>query len=139
MGMGQIEMPVVIDWSGSTQHVPALINATVSLDEEKAKGIHMSRLYITLKKLLKDDAVNLNLLKSILAEFVESQKGLSQSATVELKFDYLVMRKALKSSEEGWRSYPIKLKAVNDNGQVKFYCSVPVSYTHLTLPTTPYV
>ncbi len=129
VGMGEIEMPVNLDWSGERQWVPAKINATVSIDDEKAKGIHMSRLYLNLKNELANQSMSLSLVKDLLEKFVSSQEGLSRSATLELRFNYLILRKALKSSKQGWREYPIVLKGVLENGGLSLSCQLDIAYS----------
>ncbi len=129
VGMGQIEMPVYIDWSGERQFVPTKINALVSLDDSQAKGIHMSRLYIILRQSLSDQALSTDLVLDILNQFVTSQEGLSKSASVEFKFNYLVKKKALKSSEWGWREYPITIKGNLSNGEFSLFFGVDIAYS----------
>lgn len=129
VGMGQIEMPVKINWSSTEQFVPAHINAFVSLDDDKAKGIHMSRLYIVLRQNLESSPLNTALVHQVLKQFIDSQEGLSKSATVEFKFNYLVKAKALKSSEWGWREYPVVVKGVLTDGVFDLYCNLDIAYS----------
>jgi len=129
VGMGQIEMPIKIDWSAGEQLVPAHINAFVSLDNDKAKGIHMSRLYIVLRQNLENSPLTTNLVHQVLKQFINSQEGLSKSATVEFKFNYLVKKKALKSSEWGWREYPVVVKGVLNEGVFDLYCNLDIAYS----------
>lgn len=129
VGMGKIEMPIQVDWSGQVQSVPAHINAFVSLDDDKAKGIHMSRLYIVLRQSLESSPLTTDLVHKVLKQFVDSQEGLSQSATVEFKFNYLVKKNALKSSEWGWREYPVTIKGILNNGSFDLYCKLDIAYS----------
>ncbi len=129
VGMGHIEMPIHLHWSGQAQVVPSHINAYVSIDDNKAKGIHMSRLYIILREALKEATFDESLVKNVLSQFVKSQEGLSESSSVEFKFNYLVKRKALKSEQEGWREYPIVIKGVQNKGQVQIFCQLDIAYS----------
>ena len=51
VGMSNIEMPVMVEMQGETRQVSALVEAFVNLNQPKAKGIHMSRLYLMLDEL----------------------------------------------------------------------------------------
>ncbi|MCB0421203.1 MAG: GTP cyclohydrolase I FolE2 [Bdellovibrionales bacterium] len=130
VGMESIEMP--IRWKngeGPEFFLPARIDATVNLKEHSAKGIHMSRLYLSLSKWTAKSALTLASLKKILIEFVEDQNGLSDSASIRIRFDLPIQRKALVSDKLGWRQYPIELGAYLQKGDFGFYIGGEVLYS----------
>ena len=78
--MSDIEVPVRLA-NGSL--VPARASAFVSLDDPDAKGIHMSRLFLALQTKLEEE-LSVSLMEAIIECFVDSHKGLSNRARVEL-------------------------------------------------------
>jgi hypothetical protein len=111
VGMTQIEVPVRLrdDDDGMLFLAPAKAEAYVSLDDPRARGIHMSRLFLSLQSLLSTEELNLPLIKRLLSAFVNSHTGLSRSSFVRLEFDLLVKRAALVSDNFSWRSYPVSI------------------------------
>ena len=134
VGMSQITVPLTIDDRlGDAQRAAQNVNAKaliyVNLGDPKAKGIHMSRLYLLLEKFGESGAVSPRRLKQLLCDMVESHDGLSQNATLELDFEYLLNQPALKSDNSGWKGYPVKLVATNMNGDISVALSVTVPYS----------
>ena len=123
VGMTAIEMPVwvVEPWGGERFRQAAKVDAFVSLDDPLAKGIHMSRLYLALQDRLQSELVSLRLLGELLGEFIQSQRGLSQSASVLVQFAWPVQREALLSGERGWRQYPVELSAKRGQGKTQYF------------------
>lgn len=115
VGMEKIATQVSV----AGQIAAASVNAFVSLDDAGARGIHMSRLYKLINELNKEDLTQAYV-ERVLEEMLVSHKGLSGSAFLQVDFDYLVKRKALKSGSEGWRRYPISIRAQKKDG-TKFY------------------
>jgi GTP cyclohydrolase IB len=93
-------------------HLSALAEVNVSLDQARARGIHMSRLYSVLDRFLTEQALSLHAMPMLLKQIKDSQDGLSQRAELALQFDLPLRRAALKSDASGWRHYPIQLRAV---------------------------
>ncbi|CCQ10718.1 GTP cyclohydrolase I [Pseudoalteromonas luteoviolacea B = ATCC 29581] len=130
VGMSNIEIPLVFETKGLTPvTVAAKADAFVSLDDEQAKGIHMSRLYLALDKLSSDASVTPASLITLLKDFIISHDGLSHSAKVAIEFELLLRRKSLLSGKQGWKGYPVKIAAVNHNGQAQIELSVNVTYS----------
>ena len=82
------------------------LSVLVSLEDEKTRGIHMSRLYLSLHEHFSKNIINFQGLKKVLMKAIKSQKGISQSGRIRVESRWPVLRKALKSSIEGWREYP---------------------------------
>lgn len=134
VGMSAIHLPTrLLDGKNGEQYIGASVQAYVSLDDEDAKGIHMSRLFLLLEDVFAQESVSMASLKLITTKFLESHIGLSHRAFVKFDFDYSIKRPALKSQYSGWKSYPITVSAVLDANQktfdVELSCEVPYSST----------
>lgn len=129
VGMESIEMPILWKDGDREYFLPAKIDATVNLKEHTAKGIHMSRLYLSLSKWTAQSTITLATLKKILIEFVEDQNGLSDAASIRVRFELPIERSALVSDKKGWRQYPIELGAQLNKGEFEFYIGGEVVYS----------
>ncbi|MEX6500664.1 GTP cyclohydrolase FolE2 [Pseudomonas zhanjiangensis] len=109
VGMQGIALPLQL----AGQRLKALADAGVSLDRGDVRGIHMSRLYLTLQQ-VQDAALEPDLLKQLLARFLDSHHGLSRQAYVALRGEALLSRPALISPLAGWKSYPFEVRARQD-------------------------
>ena len=71
VGMSGIEVALRVRNSAEQLVLtPARATAQVSLDDPDAKGIHMSRLFVTLQETLEDAEFNLSLVERLLREFL---------------------------------------------------------------------
>lgn len=87
--------------------VPARLSVYVDLKAGN-RGIHMSRLYeIILQNINRQNILSLQWI-DVLKKLVESQKGLSRSAFLELDYQWPMPRSSLVSGLEGHRNYTIK-------------------------------
>lgn len=130
VGMTQIEVPVRLrDDDGLLFLAPAKAEAYVSLDDPRARGIHMSRLFLSLQSLLSTEELNLPLIKRLLSAFVVSHTGLSRSSFVRLEFDLLVKRAALVSNNFSWRTYPVSIAGEMRADRFRFRLGVTVAYS----------
>ncbi|HET7844729.1 MAG TPA: GTP cyclohydrolase FolE2 [Xanthomonadales bacterium] len=112
VGMSEIHAPVLIaNEANERMAVPARVSAFVNLAQPEARGIHMSRLYLHVDRLLGSEPLGPGLLRRMLAEFLDSHAGLSDRACVRIAFDHLLRRRALASDHAGWKSYPIAVTA----------------------------
>lgn len=112
VGMSEIEVPVLwVDGDGQSLHIPGKVDAWVSLDLKPARGIHMSRLYLSVQKILGHQALSVSSLRDLTGEFLSSHQDLSGKARVAVEITLPVRRKALVSENMGWRNYPILLVA----------------------------
>lgn len=129
VGMKNMELPVRLVLDGESVLVPARVDAFVSLDRLDARGIHMSRLYLEAKDHLSTKALTLSGVKAVVAQFLKTHQGLSRNASLTVNFELPVKRYALKSNEEGWRFYPIKIRALKTPELSKTYLEFTVLYS----------
>lgn len=129
VGMGSIELPILLKQEDGTYRIPARVDAKVSLDKKPSRGIHMSRLYLITQDVLSKNEMSLDLLGKATDEFLKTHEDLSTQALVQVNFEAPLVRKALKSSNQAWRSYPVILSSFNENGQKKYYVEVVVTYS----------
>lgn len=130
VGMSNIEMPLVVGAAHEPERpVSAHVDAFVNLTDPKAKGIHMSRLYLLLEELSNNDVLNHQSLKKLLHDFIDSHEGLSDQAYVRFSFDYHLRRKSLISKKQGWKAYPVTVTGRYDNGQLMLELGVEVPYS----------
>lgn len=124
VGMEEIDLPVLIHG----RSVNMKVDAGVSLDDPAARGIHMSRLYLALERLVEKE-IELPKLKSLLQTFLESQTGLSACAYVTLSGDLLLRRPALISSMSGWKAYPVSLRCSLADTRFEARLQATISYS----------
>ncbi|NBA97052.1 GTP cyclohydrolase FolE2 [Pseudomonas sp. R5(2019)] len=124
VGMQQIAVPILF----KGQPLPARANVGVSLDDGEARGIHMSRLYLSLE-VLEQRPLTPALLREMLLGFLESHRGLSNSAYLQLSFEAMEKRPALISDLSGWKRYPIVIDAQMKNGMFHVELNVEVTYS----------
>ncbi|MCH7337167.1 GTP cyclohydrolase FolE2 [Acinetobacter sp. NIPH 2699] len=127
VGMENIALPVRIE----NTLCQSQINAYVSLDDPLAKGIHMSRLYTRLLELTSIKNLSLFDIKHVLKDFLESHKGLSTHAKIEIHSELYIERAALISHLSGWKSYPFVLSCqlLQDQFEAKLKVEIPYSST----------
>lgn len=104
VGIQNLEMPVLL--KGQKGPIPALIDAFVSLDDPKARGVHMSRIYRTLHDFFKKEPLSFSVLARGLRKVIASQGKASKNGRLRVSAKWLEDTKALKSALSGWRYYP---------------------------------
>lgn len=124
VGMHGVAVPVLIQG----QRLSATAEAGVSLDDEQARGIHMSRLYLALE-MLETETLSPPLLQRILQQFLDSHEGLSQSAALTIRTEWLLRRPALVSPLSGWKRYPVSISAHLKNQMFHVELSVDIPYS----------
>lgn len=130
VGMSEIEVPVRLkNEFGESVLLSAKADAYVNLSDAKAKGIHMSRLFLSLQDRLEKDFLTPQLIEEVLNDFVRTHESISDSAYVQLSFDYLVKRPALVSQNSAWRSYPVVIRGSLHKGVMRFEMGVKVAYS----------
>ena len=130
VGMSEIDLPVrIADAQGVLMHVPARVAAFVNLENAESRGIHMSRLYLLLDRMLGEAALSPCSVRHVLKEFLASHTELSSRARLRISFDYLVRRPALVSDNSGWRAYPVVITGTLDRGQYTVETELEVTYS----------
>ena len=130
VGMSNIEMPIMVASEGEPERmVSAHVDAFVNLKEAKAKGIHMSRLYLLLDDLSNNEVLNYTNLATLLDNFISSHHDLSDNAKVQFSFDYHLRRKSLISGKQGWKAYPTTITGRLDQGKVSIELATEVRYS----------
>jgi GTP cyclohydrolase I len=130
VGMARIEVPVRLqDEDGTPVLCPAKAEAFVSLDAAEARGIHMSRLFLSLQSILSEEELSVETMRRLLQAFVGSHAGISRSSYLRLDFDLLVKRKALISKNSSWRTYPVTMEGDLRDGHCTFRMGVTVPYS----------
>ena len=131
-----LEINRIVDWVGmsaveaslKTQEgsVPCEVDVYVDLADPKAKGIHMSRLYLAVSEDLKTEDCSKETLFELLVKLIAGQQGKSTQAKIKLRFNLSMMRKALVSQSFGERHYPIEViaTAVKKGDDYHFYLQV---------------
>lgn len=125
VGMSDVEAVAIVDG----HRVPVKTSIFVNLVDSKSRGIHMSRLYSILQKNLDSHSLNFSLLKNILEQVLETHKTLSTEAYVEVSFEQSVLRKSLKTDNQGYRVYPVKLIAYFKNNKTEYKVATDILYS----------
>lgn len=134
VGMDQIDLPLSIvtnpdsDTSASVR-VDTRVNCYVSLDNEQAKGIHMSRLYRALNDYSHRFEFTPNVAHQLLDDMIHSHQDLSCDAYFSLSFDIPLKRPALLSDHAGWKSYPVEIICRQQEGTNISELKVTVPYS----------
>ena len=130
VGMGNIDVPVVLAREGGTNvEVPARVSAFVNLARPDVRGIHMSRLYLHVDRALASEPLTPCSMRRLLRDFLESHADLSDRAHVNIAFDYLVRRPALRSDNSGWKAYPLTITGTLDRGHFSLEIGCKVVYS----------
>lgn len=129
VGMAGIHQPLLIRDGDATRQVQTQVQVYVDLGDTKAKGIHMSRLYLILDEHADSRPLTVAGLKLLLRSFLESHRELSTNAYIEFDFDYFLRRQALVSEYSGWNSYPVSIKGTLSGGDMLIEMSLGVYYS----------
>jgi GTP cyclohydrolase I len=130
VGMEGIALPVrVSDGAGGHVQVAAQVDLSVDLKQAGERGIHMSRLYMRLQEELARHEVTPAGLRHVLQGSVDSQAGLSTRARLRLRYEALLLRRALRSDNAGWKRYPVEIEAVLEDGHLKLVLGFGLEYS----------
>lgn len=129
VGMGEIEAPVRLPLTEAEVSSVARVTAAVNLIRPEARGIHMSRLYLQVERMLGNEPLSPCSLRRLLREFLDSHAELSDRARLGLRFELLLQRPALVSDHHGWRAYPVQVQAQMVRGQFSLELGVEVLYS----------
>ncbi len=130
VGMSNIEIPIMVASKDEAERmVSAHVDAFVNLKDAKAKGIHMSRLYLLLDDLSNNEVLNYKNLVGLLGDFISSHHDLSDNAKIQISFDYHLRRKSLISGKQGWKAYPTTITGRLNQGKVTIELATEVRYS----------
>ena len=111
VGMSGIDLPCRLLHSDlSVTLVIAKANIHVDIATPGHRGIHMSRLYKALQHALAEP-ISTHSIQACLNACIEAHQGISQHACLELRFALPLARDALISRHQGYKSYPVLLRA----------------------------
>lgn len=128
VGMDEIAMPLRLAGAADVA-VPARVRAAVNLTRPEVRGIHMSRLYLHVDRVLSAEPLSQRSLRDLLRDFLESHGDLSDRALLRASFALMLRRSALRSENSGWRSYPVTIEGVLERGQFTVELGVDVIYS----------
>lgn len=130
VGMEGMALPIrLANTGGLPMLVPASVDVAVNLGDAGARGIHMSRLYLQLQQGLANEALGAPSLRRLLEACITSQNGLAVRARLRLRFDQLLLRKALLSDNAGWKRYPVEVEAELHEGHLRLTLGFSVDYS----------
>ncbi len=132
VGMEGIDLPIrYADSRDAVMTASARASVQVDLADQRARGIHMSRLYLLLENTLATQTLTPSLLCNLLHAMLESHKGLSTCARLRIEYAHLLKRPALVSANAGWKSYPVTIEAslIGGHFAVQLGCEVKYSST----------
>ncbi len=130
VGMSHIEVPLMLALPGEApRQVSAKVEAFVNLADPKAKGIHMSRLYLALDDLSRESSLSYQTLCELLDTFITTHEDLSDKAFVKFDFDLHLRRKALITEKQGWKAYPVTIVGQVQDGRLQVEMKVNVPYS----------
>ncbi|GIZ10764.1 GTP cyclohydrolase FolE2 [Pseudomonas sp. NCCP-436] len=124
VGMTGITLPVRL----AGEAVTAYADIGVNLDDSHARGIHMSRLYLAVQRLVHQE-VEVNALRQVLEDCLASHRGLSSRTTLSLRGEVPLQRAALISPLSGWKSYPFEIRARLDEAGLQVELQLEISYS----------
>lgn len=129
VGMDRIEVPVLVPADAGYIRTPARVAAFVNLEQVDVRGIHMSRLYLHVDRVLTNEVLKPATVRQLLRDFLDSHQGLSDCAAVRVQYEHLIRRKALVSDKHGWKAYPVTISAQLDRGHLTVELATEVVYS----------
>jgi GTP cyclohydrolase I len=129
VGMSGINQPLAIRDGADVRRVQSRVQIYVDLGDERAKGIHMSRLYLILDEHSETRPLTTAGLKLLLRSMLESHRDLSSRAFVQFDFDYTLRRPALVSDNSGWNAYPVSIRGELVDGRIALELRITVQYS----------
>jgi GTP cyclohydrolase I len=128
--MSRIALPLTInDQDLGNYNAHTFIETYVDVSNPEVKGIHMSRLYLLLAEFSKQHVLTIDSLTRFLHDKLASHEGISDKTCLQIDFDYLINQPALKSEYNGWKDYPVSLKAQFNGAKVSLELGVKVPYS----------
>jgi GTP cyclohydrolase I len=130
VGMSEIEMPIrTLNGNGDQMQTVGRIQAYVNLTDPESKGIHMSRLYLTVDQMLGNEIMTPALLNAVVKQFLVTHDGISDNAYLECRFEFMERRKALISNNTGWKGYKVRAITSIKAGEINTELGIEVPYS----------
>jgi GTP cyclohydrolase I len=130
VGMDGLALPIrVLGADGTPLLVPATVDVAVNLGDAATRGIHMSRLYLLLQEALAEEPLTAPGLRRLLDACIGSQQGLAARARLRLRYEHLLLRRALVSTNAGWKRYPVEVEAELGDGHLQLVLGFTVEYS----------
>lgn len=130
VGMKGIYAPITIkDTSGQLLTDTAKLQVYVNIHDPKAKGIHMSRLYLQLEQFTGNLPIMAQHLSELLTRMLQTHVGISDSVQVLVSCSALLKRTALKSNNTGWKAYPLSIRAVKKDEIFTLELGIKIPYS----------
>jgi GTP cyclohydrolase I len=82
-----------------------------------------------LQRSLANEALSAPALRRLLEACIDSQNGLSTRARLRLRYEHLLLRKALVSDNAGWKRYPVEVEAELREGHLLMTLAFSVDYS----------
>ncbi len=129
VGMEHIVLPLKIEDSVlGIQPTTGKINCYVDLQDPKARGIHMSRIYILLTESSEKEILTYPTLQELTERMIRKQDNISSATKIGITFDLFVRKKSLLSDNSGWSCYPIRIWMLNRRGKVS--CQLDMQFIY---------
>ncbi|MCY3542271.1 MAG: GTP cyclohydrolase FolE2 [Gammaproteobacteria bacterium] len=112
VGMREIRLPVRVQDGAEICEVIGSVQMFVDLLDPKAKGIHMSRLYVLLDETTRSWTFSPASVQHFLQEMLDSHTDVSSRAFIEISFERPLRRAALVTDHAGWGSYPATIRGI---------------------------
>lgn len=134
VGINRYRLPIeMTNKFGVTRSHDCEASMFVNLDANK-NGVSMSRLCTILQSVSSSETLNANFFKNVLRRYRieladEADNKLIDSAFLNIKFNFPVKQKSLKSDNWGWQYYPVKLVA-KENTKKGFEYFMTLTYEY---------
>lgn len=129
VGMKDIRLPVRVQDGGEICEVIGTVQLYVDLLDPKAKGIHMSRLYVLLDEATRSCIFSPASMQQFLQDMLDSHTDFSSSAYLEIQFERPLRRAALVSDYAGWGSYPALIRGTRSTVEKNVELCFTIKYS----------
>lgn len=129
VGMSDIRLPMQFCDGKEVRSAPSNVQLYVNLCDPKAKGIHMSRLYVLLDEKAANRPLSPKSVAGFLKQMLESHRDFSTHALVEFALEQHLRRNALVSDHSGWNNYPVSVRGEHVNGATQINMQFTVHYS----------
>lgn len=129
VGMSDIRLPMRFRDGDDTREALSQVQLYVDLCDPKAKGIHMSRLYVLLDEFSQHSTIAPHEIAEFLGQMLDSHSDMSTQAHVELRFEQFLRRNALVSEHAGWNCYPVEVIGNRNSSELSVQLGFSVFYS----------